>query len=177
MNPENIGEQIRMRHSSLWRQPLLYEKSVPKASTCHSQLNECNWICIKWARQGSAGEWETTPSPHIPTSAPSDPSPARRIPNNSRRSSKKARNHPIHQDLWFDPWSKMLISSTTQKHSSRECRNSKEWTCSLEKIYKKWSFQGLASTPTFTMTTMNEWPTLASAGTSWEGFIPSDVQF
>jgi len=39
MNPENIGEQIKLRHSSLWRQPLAYEKHVPKSTVCHKQLN------------------------------------------------------------------------------------------------------------------------------------------
>jgi hypothetical protein len=40
MNPENVGEQIRLRHSSLWRQPLQYEKPTPEVSSCHRQLNE-----------------------------------------------------------------------------------------------------------------------------------------
>jgi hypothetical protein len=40
MNPENRGEQVRLRHSSLWRTPLNYEKPVPQAEGCHKQLNE-----------------------------------------------------------------------------------------------------------------------------------------
>ncbi len=40
MNPENGGEMIRLRHSSLWREPLSYEKPVPSTQGCHKQLNE-----------------------------------------------------------------------------------------------------------------------------------------
>jgi hypothetical protein len=44
MNPENTGEQVALRHSSLWRKQLLYEKSVPRASACHTQMNECKHV-------------------------------------------------------------------------------------------------------------------------------------
>lgn len=40
MNPENVGEQIKLKHSSLWRKPLQYEKPVPASDNCHKQLNE-----------------------------------------------------------------------------------------------------------------------------------------
>ena len=40
MNPENRGEMITLRHSSLWRKPLNYEKPVPESNSCHAQLNE-----------------------------------------------------------------------------------------------------------------------------------------
>jgi hypothetical protein len=40
MNPENVGEQIMLRHSSLWRKPLQYEKPIPQTVGCHKQLNE-----------------------------------------------------------------------------------------------------------------------------------------
>lgn len=39
MNPENMGEQVRMRHSSLWRKPVVYDKPVPETLPCHQQLN------------------------------------------------------------------------------------------------------------------------------------------
>jgi hypothetical protein len=29
MNPENTGEQIMLKHSAMWRKPLVYEKPVP----------------------------------------------------------------------------------------------------------------------------------------------------
>lgn len=40
MNPENMGHHLTMRHSSLWRKPLNYEKAVKRVNTCHGQLNE-----------------------------------------------------------------------------------------------------------------------------------------
>jgi hypothetical protein len=40
MNPENRGNHVLLRHSSLWRKPLLYEKTVTRTQTCHSQLND-----------------------------------------------------------------------------------------------------------------------------------------
>ncbi len=43
MNPENVGEQVTLRHSNLWRKQLLYEKPVPKKSVCHTQMNECKY--------------------------------------------------------------------------------------------------------------------------------------
>lgn len=42
MNPENVGEQIKLRHSSLWRKPLAYEKPVPASDSCHHQINDRN---------------------------------------------------------------------------------------------------------------------------------------
>lgn len=42
MNPENIGENIPLRHSLLWRKPLIYEKEVLDSKLCHLQLNESN---------------------------------------------------------------------------------------------------------------------------------------
>ncbi len=39
MNPENVGENIPLRHSHLWRKPLVYEKPVPDSTICHLQLN------------------------------------------------------------------------------------------------------------------------------------------
>ena len=39
MNPENVGENIALRHSLLWRKPLKYEKEVLPSEVCHLQLN------------------------------------------------------------------------------------------------------------------------------------------
>lgn len=39
MNPENVGEHIPLKHSSLWRKPLIYEKTQKELPLCHLQLN------------------------------------------------------------------------------------------------------------------------------------------
>jgi hypothetical protein len=46
MNPHNVGEHIPLRHSLLWRKPLLYEKPQKVLPQCHLQLNECNSLII-----------------------------------------------------------------------------------------------------------------------------------
>ena len=39
MNPENMHENIPLRHSLLWRNPLIYEKEVPAQNYPQKQLN------------------------------------------------------------------------------------------------------------------------------------------
>jgi len=56
MNPENVGHHIPLRHSMLWRKPLLYEKPVlEKARYCHLQLNESKLFLTQWEHQVSHG--------------------------------------------------------------------------------------------------------------------------
>ena len=60
MNPENVGEQIKLRHSSLWRKPLHFEKPVPESEYPKKQLNERTSIFIQSAPRDKVGDLATT---------------------------------------------------------------------------------------------------------------------
>lgn len=57
MNPENRGEHIVLRHSSLWRNPLTYEKQVSTTKHCHQQLNESKCLLTKFHKLAKAGDF------------------------------------------------------------------------------------------------------------------------
>jgi len=66
MNPENIGDHIVLKHSSLWRKPLQYEKPVASTQKCHHQLNQSNLSLTQLLPQDKTGEPETTPYSFAP---------------------------------------------------------------------------------------------------------------
>ena len=66
MNPENVGEPVKLRHSSLWRKPLQYEKPVPESNSCHHQLNDRTVFVIQLEPQDKAGVVAITSSTLTP---------------------------------------------------------------------------------------------------------------
>lgn len=101
MNPENGGEQIRLRHSSLWRKPLTYEKPVPASNSCHHQLNERTNQSMQSAPLESAGGAATTSSLHTPQLSETNPtSPNEGIPINWRNSSLRRTSNLICKGPW-----------------------------------------------------------------------------
>ena len=84
MNPENMGEHISLRHSSLWRKPLQYDRPTPNASACHHQLNQRTPAPTQPPSPARTGAPATTPSNSSPPPiGAAHPSHARTIPANS----------------------------------------------------------------------------------------------
>lgn len=59
MNPENRGQQIALRHSSLWRNTMFVEKDNNNREGCHGQLNESIYSFIQWDKLAKVGTLET----------------------------------------------------------------------------------------------------------------------
>jgi len=60
MNTETAGAHISLRHSSLWRKPLVYEKYQKALPQCHLQMNESKIYLIQWELKAAHGQPETT---------------------------------------------------------------------------------------------------------------------
>ncbi len=62
MNPENVGDQIQMRHSQLWRRPMWSYQDAPGPSSCHSQMNQSHHSLIQPPLWETVGDSEITQS-------------------------------------------------------------------------------------------------------------------
>ena len=115
MNPENMGEQITLRHSSLWRKPYSYEKPVPESNSCHRQLNERIYSSIQSDKQVSLGPVAITSSPPSPQALEINPvSPKKDIQSTSNLCFQKKISNPTCKDLLPNLFAKMLTLSTVQ---------------------------------------------------------------
>lgn len=174
MNPENRHKHVELRHSCLWRQPLLYERPSQQQPLCHTQVNERKQHLSRWLRQASNGGPATIWSKPVPTCKRKSPSitcclgglwtapwpwppPSLNLP----------------KTCWRDSKQKHLISKKT-RNLSLGYRNSRRWTYSWPKICIRWPTRASAN-QRYTMTTTPGRQTGAIPEVHQADSIPADL--